>query len=344
VLATAACALATPARAAAGEPARYTVTLSLSEAQVTAGSTVTYSGGVRTAGGARAAGTVTVQKRPATGGAWSAWRKVALRSDGSFAVSVAMTTAGRVWQFRARMRADGGANLAGVSPVRTLTVTAPAAPYAVTLDLSAAQVTAGATVTYSGSVRTAAGAPVAGAVIIQKRLATGGAWSAWRKVALSADGSYAVSVAMTTADRVWQVRARMPADGGANLAGVSPVRTLAVTAASASSVVEIAQRYLGVPYVWGGASPTGFDCSGLVMYCYAQVGVSLQHGATWQQQACTPVPLDAIQPGDLVFFGSPGAYGHVGIYVGGGTMIDAPHTGAVVRYDAITGAACAGRP
>jgi cell wall-associated NlpC family hydrolase len=255
-----------------------------------------------------------------------------------------MTSADRVWQFRARMPADGGANLAGVSPARTLAVTVPAAPYAVTLDLSATQVAAGATVTYSGSVRTAAGAPAAGTVTVQKRLAEGGAWGAWRKVALGSGGSYAVTVAMTSADRVWQFRARMPADGGANLAGVSPVRSLTVAAAAVSDVVAIAQRYLGVPYLWGGASPSGFDCSGLVMYCYAQVGVTLPHGATWQQQACTPVPLDAVQPGDLVFFGTPGAYYHVGIYVGGGRMIDAPHSGAVVRYDPITGAACAGRP
>jgi cell wall-associated NlpC family hydrolase len=62
-----------------------------------------------------------------------------------------------------------------------------------------------------------------------------------------------------------------------------------------SAVVAIAQRYLGVPYVYGGASPSGFDCSGLTMYCYAQVGVGLAHGATLQQQASTPVPLSALQ-------------------------------------------------
>ena len=222
--------------------------------------------------------------------------------------------------------------------------TSQSVPYAVNLGLSAAQVAPGATVTYSGTVRTAAGAPTAGTVTVQKRLASGGAWSAWRKVALGADGSYSVAVAMTTADRVWQFRARMPADGGANLAGVSPVRKLTVTGGVASDVVAIAQRYLGVPYVWGGASPSGFDCSGLVMFCYAQIGVSLPHGATGQQQACASVALDALQPGDLIFFGASGAYYHVGIYTGDGTMIHAPHTGAVVRYGPITGAACAGRP
>ncbi|HEY5473650.1 MAG TPA: NlpC/P60 family protein, partial [Candidatus Limnocylindrales bacterium] len=76
---------------------------------------------------------------------------------------------------------------------------------------------------------------------------------------------------------------------------------------------------------------------------YAQVGVSLAHGATAQQQASTPVSLGNLKPGDLVFFGSPSFSHHVGIYVGGGQMIDAPYTGAVVRYDSISGAWTGGR-
>jgi peptidoglycan DL-endopeptidase CwlO len=96
--------------------------------------------------------------------------------------------------------------------------------------------------------------------------------------------------------------------------------------------VAIAEQYLGVPYVWGGASPSGFDCSGLVMYVYAQLGVSLPHNAAAQMASLPAVPLNALEPGDLVFFNGAS---HVGIYVGNGTMIHAPHTGTVVQFGSI---------
>jgi cell wall-associated NlpC family hydrolase len=99
-------------------------------------------------------------------------------------------------------------------------------------------------------------------------------------------------------------------------------------------VVAIAMRYLGVQYVWGGASPSGFDCSGFVMYVYAQVGVSLPHytGAQWNMGVA--VAQSDLQPGDLVFFDG---LGHVGIYIGGGQFIHAPHTGTVVQISSISG-------
>ena len=99
-------------------------------------------------------------------------------------------------------------------------------------------------------------------------------------------------------------------------------------------VVGVAMRYLGVPYVWGGASPSGFDCSGLVMYAYSQVGVSLPHSSYAQYGYGSPVSRSELEPGDLVFFDG---LGHVGIYVGGGNFIHAPHTGDVVKISSLSG-------
>lgn len=103
------------------------------------------------------------------------------------------------------------------------------------------------------------------------------------------------------------------------------------------AVVRKAMDYLGVPYVWGGAAPTGFDCSGLTLYVYSQFGVQLPHAATLQARMGTPVPLDQLQPADLVFFGDPSFYHHVGIYIGNGLFIEAPHTGDVVKISRLTG-------
>ena len=99
-------------------------------------------------------------------------------------------------------------------------------------------------------------------------------------------------------------------------------------------VVGIAMQYLGTPYVYGGASPSGFDCSGFVMYVFAQIGVSLPHNAAAQYGYGMPVSRDQLQPGDLVFFNG---LGHDGIYIGGGQFIHSPHTGDVVKISSISG-------
>ncbi|MGN6635727.1 MAG: C40 family peptidase, partial [Oryzihumus sp.] len=96
-------------------------------------------------------------------------------------------------------------------------------------------------------------------------------------------------------------------------------------------VLGIAAMYAGVPYEWGGTTPSGFDCSGFTQYVFSKIGISLPRTAEEQRMAATRVSNP--QPGDLVFFGSPAH--HVGIYAGGGMMWDAPHSGAVVSKRAI---------
>jgi cell wall-associated NlpC family hydrolase len=126
-----------------------------------------------------------------------------------------------------------------------------------------------------------------------------------------------------------QARARLasqPSSGGGG--GNAP-------AAQYGGVVGIAMQYLGIPYQWGGASPsTGFDCSGFTMYVYAQVGVSLPHNAAMQYGYGSPVSRSELAPGDLVFFNG---LGHMGIYIGGNQFIHSPHTGDVVKISSITG-------
>jgi cell wall-associated NlpC family hydrolase len=103
-------------------------------------------------------------------------------------------------------------------------------------------------------------------------------------------------------------------------------------ASRASQVIGIAMQYLGTPYVWGGMSPSGFDCSGLVAFAYAQIGVSLPHHAASQWSYGVPVSRDDLQPADLVFFNG---LSHMGMYVGGGQFIHAPHTGDVVKISSL---------
>jgi cell wall-associated NlpC family hydrolase len=122
----------------------------------------------------------------------------------------------------------------------------------------------------------------------------------------------------------------------ASAAGV-PV-SFPLLAPPASSIgaqaVAIAERFLGVPYVWGGADPlVGFDCSGLVMYVYGQLGIHLTHYTGSQFLEGLRLPREVLQPGDLVFFDD---LAHVGIYIGGDQFVHAPHTGTFVRVESLS--------
>ena len=104
--------------------------------------------------------------------------------------------------------------------------------------------------------------------------------------------------------------------------------------AGLSPAIDLAQQHLGVPYVWGGESPSGFDCSGLIQYVYNQLGVSLPRVAADQARVGQPVAgLAEAVPGDLVAFGEP--VDHIGIYAGNGLMVVAPKTGDVVKVQEI---------
>jgi cell wall-associated NlpC family hydrolase len=100
-----------------------------------------------------------------------------------------------------------------------------------------------------------------------------------------------------------------------------------------ASVVRYARRFLGVPYAWGGVSPSGFDCSGFTRYVYAHFGFSLPH-YTYSQFGLGRVVHGALEPGDLVFFDG---VGHVGLYIGHDLFIHAPHAGTHVTVDRLSG-------
>jgi cell wall-associated NlpC family hydrolase len=111
-------------------------------------------------------------------------------------------------------------------------------------------------------------------------------------------------------------------------------RTLQASQAFGLRVVGYAKRFLGVPYVWGGSSPHGFDCSGFVRYVYAHFGVRLPRTSYAQFGDGHRVSRRSLRPGDLVFFD---AVGHVGIYIGNGRFIHAPHTGTRVSIAQLGG-------
>jgi peptidoglycan DL-endopeptidase CwlO len=160
-----------------------------------------------------------------------------------------------------------------------------------------------------------------------------------RERAAAAASAAAASAAANAAAR------RAPAGGAAparqTAADNAPSYNFPAPSAGAARAVAAAKSQIGVPYVWATSEPgVSFDCSGLTMWAWAQAGVSMGHFTGAQYNQFPHVPYEAMQPGDLVFFG--GDLHHVGLFIGGGMMIDAPHTGAWVRYASVYGSDFAG--
>ncbi|RWZ50085.1 NlpC/P60 family protein [Labedella phragmitis] len=113
--------------------------------------------------------------------------------------------------------------------------------------------------------------------------------------------------------------------GGSSVSGDAPTPSFSLDA-----VFQTALQYRGTPYVFGGSTPSGFDCSGFVMYVYAKFGISLPHSVSGQAAAGTRIPLSEARPGDLVIMS-----GHDGFYAGNGMILDAPRPGKVVQMRSI---------
>jgi cell wall-associated NlpC family hydrolase len=108
--------------------------------------------------------------------------------------------------------------------------------------------------------------------------------------------------------------------------------------ATGQEIVDYAETFLGVPYVYGGPSPSGFDCSGLVYYCYTHYGYTVNRTAAGLAYSGTEASASDLQPGDVILFTSSGGsyIGHTGIYIGDGNFIHAPHTGDVVKISSLS--------
>jgi cell wall-associated NlpC family hydrolase len=167
--------------------------------------------------------------------------------------------------------------------------------------------------------------------------------------ALQAQASYLARMNATLKTLIAEERERQKRVAAEKAAALAAAKTIGQSTSGGRSLdpdalkgahpdaVSVARRFVDrTPYLWGGTTPAGFDCSGLVQYCYREIGINLPRTSRQQYLVGSFIPanrLDLLQPGDLVFFGrdgDPGRIHHVGMYIGSGNMIHAPQTGELV--------------
>ena len=152
-------------------------------------------------------------------------------------------------------------------------------------------------------------------------------------------GNSLLAMAMARQQAAGTSTGSIPLSGGVTMKGVNANDPLDQQA------VKLAESFQGTPYVWGGASPKGFDCSGLLQYVWGKEGVNIPRTTYTQWTAGKPVSTGQLQPGDAVFFKGSDSQtvngkvlpGHVGMYIGNGKFIEAPHTGATVQISTLAG-------
>jgi cell wall-associated NlpC family hydrolase len=150
--------------------------------------------------------------------------------------------------------------------------------------------------------------------------------------ATSMDEILAARAAADAAKKAEELRAQLAAQYSSYSGPTASEYVAAPPSGALGDILSTARQYVGVPYVYGGATPSGFDCSGLVMFVFAQHGVSLAHSVRSQSTAGTVIPASEAQPGDLVVLGD---LSHDGIYAGNGNILHAPYEGASVREQPI---------
>lgn len=161
-----------------------------------------------------------------------------------------------------------------------------------------------------------------------------GVYQGWYKVSCNGKNGYVHPDYITFA----AVQTPAPAENKAPVTPDSNVVSYTGTSEARAEVLEYAAQFLGTPYVYGGSSPSGFDCSGFISYVFNNTVGSIPRVAQSQFNATTHVSREELLPGDLVFFGSSASsISHVGIYVGDDTFIHSPHTGDVVKYESLSG-------